>query len=89
MRRKPAPPTGFSNQCGPIPCPKSLLRLARAASASANRNRKANEKWVAAFREVYGHDDISDALVELIDYGAAPQMITAEFIAQNSAPGES
>lgn len=72
---------------------KKLVRLAQAAAkASANAAAK-REAWVEAFKEEYGHDDISDALVDVIDYasgfGDHTEGLTAEFIDEHSAPGMS
>ena len=45
--------------------------------------------WIEAFREEYGHDDVSDMLVEVIDYGGDTSMLTREYIHENSREGES
>ncbi|WGK63448.1 hypothetical protein QAO71_16895 (plasmid) [Halopseudomonas sp. SMJS2] len=71
---------------------KKLVRLASAAAKAQARASDAQRKWVEAFEAEYGHSDISDALVELIDYAqgegeSAP--ITSEFIEEHSAPGMS
>jgi hypothetical protein len=66
-----------------------LVRAAKVAAAAASKSHEANRKWVELFRAEYGHDGISDALVEVIDYSTGnTDMITAEFIAENSRPGE-
>jgi hypothetical protein len=72
---------------------KKLVKLAQAAAkATANAAAK-REAWVEAFRAEYGHDDISDALVDVIDYasgdGDHTKGITAEFIDEHSAAGMS
>ncbi|MDX9668718.1 hypothetical protein [Pseudomonas sp. P8_250] len=72
---------------------KKLVRLAQAAAkASANAAAK-QEAWVEAFEAEYGHNDISDALISVIDYasgeGDHAEGITAEFIEEHSAPGMS
>lgn len=64
---------------------KELVRLARAAQKAQVKANEAHQAWVEAFRAEYGHDDISDPLVEAIDYGRG-DTITAEFIEANSAP---
>lgn len=67
-----------------------LVKLALAARRSASAARKANEKWASAFESLYGHSDISDALVEVIDYAhGVDSDITADFIERHSAPGQS
>lgn len=47
---------------------KKLVRLARLAANAHAKAAIANREWVNAFKDEYGHDDISDALVEIIDY---------------------
>ncbi|HHX4472846.1 TPA: hypothetical protein ACVBCY_003831 [Aeromonas hydrophila] len=64
---------------------KELVRLAKAAQKAQVKANEAHQAWVDAFRAEYGHDDISDPLVEAIDYGRGGT-ITAEFIEANSAP---
>lgn len=67
---------------------KELVRLARAAAKANAKAKAAQAAWVDAFVAEYGHDDISDALVEIIDYASGdPNDITAQFIEVNSAPG--
>jgi len=71
---------------------KKLVRLANAAAKAQAKASNAQRQWVEAFEAEYGHNDISDALVQLIDYAQgegedAP--ITAEFVDDNSAPGMS
>ncbi len=69
---------------------KELVRLAKAAQRAQEKANEAHQAWVEAFRAEYGHDDISDALVEVIDYArGGTASITAEFIEANSAPGMS
>ncbi len=67
-----------------------LVKLAKAAAVAHGKASKANKKWVDAFREKYGHDDISDPLVEAIDYSNGnSDTLTMGFIEINSKPGES
>jgi hypothetical protein len=69
---------------------KELVRLARSAAKAAERSRDAHSRWVGRFAEEYGHDDIADALVEVIDFcGGGDGLITAEYIHNNSKPGGS
>ncbi len=69
---------------------KKLVRLAVAAAKANAKAHAATRAWVNAFREEYGHDNISDALVEVIDYASGDtNYITAEFIEENSSPGMS
>jgi len=66
---------------------KELVRLAKAAHRAQVKADKARQAWTEAFLAEYGHDDMSDALVEAIDYGRGDAArITAEFIEANSAP---
>lgn len=71
------------------PCPrpdlKTLVELARKAQRHAREAQAAQAEWVDAFRHRYGHDDIADELVELIDYGrGTARDITEEFIEAHS-----
>lgn len=70
---------------------KTLVRLARAAAKAHAKAAAAQAAWVEAFEAEYGHDDISDVLVSVIDYasgeGEHGEGITAEFIDAHSAPG--
>lgn len=71
---------------------KKLVRLANAAAKAQARASNAQRKWVDAFEAEYGHSDISDALVQLIDYAQGEgedTPVTAEFIEDHSAPGMS
>lgn len=69
---------------------KKLVRLAKAAANAQAKASEAQRAWVAAFEAEYGHSDISDALVQLIDYSQGDtDTLTAEFIEENSAPGMS
>ncbi|MFM4785468.1 hypothetical protein ACEUCV_15790 [Aeromonas veronii] len=69
---------------------KELVRLAKAAQRAQVKANEAHQAWVEAFRAEYGHDDISDPLVEAINYGrGGVARITAEFIEANSAPDQS
>lgn len=67
-----------------------LVKLALAARRSTKAANKASEKWVSAFESLYGHSDISDILVDVIDNAhGVDSDITADFIEQHSAPGQS
>lgn len=72
---------------------KKLVRLARAAAKASAKAAAAQLAWVEAFKAEYGHDDISDALVQLVDYangaGEDGGGITAAFIEAHSEPGMS
>lgn len=69
---------------------KRLVQLALAAAMASDKARAAQHAWAEKFEEEYGHSDISDELVELIDYGAGDSSnITAEFIDKHSGPGRS
>lgn len=69
---------------------KKLLRLAQAAAKASAKAAAAQKAWVEAFQAEYGHDDISDALVSVIDYSNGDsEILTAEFIEAHSAPGQS
>lgn len=69
---------------------KKLLRLAKSAASASAKAAAAQSAWVEAFKVEYGHDDISDALVGIIDYSMGDsESLTQEFIEQNSAPGRS
>lgn len=67
------------------------MRLARAAAKAHAKAAAAQAAWVEAFEAEYGHDDISDVLVSVIDYASGEgdhgEGITAEFIDAHSAPG--
>lgn len=71
----------------------TLVRLARGAAKAHAKAAAAQAAWVEAFEAEYGHDDISDVLVSVIDYasgeGEHGEGITAEFIDAHSAPGMS
>lgn len=65
-----------------------LVRLAKQAAEAAAKAVAVNLAWREAFAEEYGHDDISDDLVEIIDYGRGNIAdLTAEFIDEHSKPG--
>ena len=72
---------------------KKLVRLAQAAAKACAKAAMAKEAWIKQFEAEYGHDDISDVLVETIDYakgdGSEADEITAEFIDANSEAGMS
>lgn len=72
------------------PASAKLVRAAKAAARAQAKAVAANRAWADAFRAEYGHDDISDVLVGVIDYAVEdPDVITGDFIAANSAPGQS
>ncbi len=68
---------------------KKLVRLAQAAAVASAKAAQAQAEWVDAFRAEFGHDDISDPLVSIIDYAGDEKLLTAEFIDEHSAPGHS
>ena len=68
---------------------KALVRAGKAAATAAQKAAQANKKWVEAFEAEYGHTDISDALVEVVDYGGDASVLTPEFIAEHSGQGAS
>lgn len=72
---------------------KKLARLAQAAAKANAKAAAAHSAWVEAFQAEYGHDDISDVLVSVIDYASGEgnhgEDLTSEFIAAHSAPGMS
>lgn len=69
---------------------KNLVRLARLAAKAHAQAARANRAWVSAFESEYGHDDISDAIVELIEYSSGDtSQLTADFIAEHSTQGKS
>jgi hypothetical protein len=69
---------------------KNIVRLARLAAISHAKAAEANRKWVDAFQDEYGHDDIDDALIDVIDYSSGDvSMLTADFIDEHSIAGKS
>ncbi|AJY53309.1 hypothetical protein [Halomonas sp. KO116] len=68
---------------------KKLVRLAQAAAKACAKAQADQSEWVEAFRAEYGHDDISDTLVEAIDYAGGPDTLTASFIEEHSGKGNS
>ena len=68
---------------------QNLVRLARKAARASAKSHAAQAEWVEAFREEYGHDDISDALVQIIDYAGSPEVLTAAYIDEHSGKGDS
>lgn len=69
---------------------KKLVQLARKAAAASAKSAALNRAWVEAFKAEFGHDDISDALIEVIDYSTGDiSLLTAEFIEKHSGPGRS
>jgi hypothetical protein len=72
------------------PASAKLVEAAKAAARAHAKAAEANRAWVDAFRAEYGHEDISDALVECIDYASGNgDVLTGAFIAENSSPGQS
>ena len=71
-------------------CSKKLLIAAKRAAKTATINSKANADWVRLFEAEYGHVDISDILVDCVDFSTDEgYSITAEFIHEHSKAGES
>ena len=69
---------------------RELVALARKARKTAQAAGTAQRAWADAFEARYGHRDISDALVEMIDYGmGADDELTAKYIEANSKPDRS
>jgi hypothetical protein len=69
---------------------KELVMLARKAAGLHSKAAAANMVWVEAFKREYGHDDIDDALVELIDYSTGDlSLVTSDFIEEHSGRGKS
>ena len=67
-----------------------LVKLAKQAATASAKAGIANRVWRDAFESEYGHADISDVLVEVIDYSTgSTSMLTAKFIAEHSKPGRS
>ncbi|HFZ8524826.1 hypothetical protein ACSZNZ_22970 [Aeromonas caviae] len=65
-----------------------LVRRAKAAAKASAQAAAAQRDWVEAFKAEFGHDDISDILVDVIESGKGdPDSITAAFIDANSKPG--
>jgi len=62
------------------PAPKRLVNAAKKAARAAGRAAKANSEWVRLFEKEYGHSDISDALVEIIDYSKRALNFNALFL---------
>lgn len=70
--------------------PKSLVTLARKAALAHAHANDCNRRWAEAFAAHYGHSDISDVLVEIIDYSTGDvSQLTGDFIDANSWPGKS
>jgi hypothetical protein len=63
---------------------KRLVRLAKEASAAARAHAKAERDFLAVFKAEYGHDQLSDELVDIVSYGGGG--ITSAWIAVNSDP---
>lgn len=69
---------------------KELVRLAKAAAKASAKAGTANRAWREAFAAEYGHDDISDVLVEAVDYSMGDtSVLTPQYIDQHSAAGHS
>lgn len=67
-----------------------LVRRAKAAAKASAKALAAQHAWIEAFKAEFGHDDISDILVDAIESGKGdPDQITAAFIDENSKPGMS
>lgn len=67
---------------------KKLVRRAQAAAKASAKAGAAQLAWVEAFKAEFGHDDISDILVDAIESGKGdPDQITAAFIDEHSKPG--
>lgn len=67
---------------------KKLVRLAIAAAISSAEAGRRLREWSEAFQSEYGHSDIADALVEVIDYSSGKTSdITSEFIDRHSNSG--
>ncbi|MFQ2235012.1 hypothetical protein ACK32R_04775 [Aeromonas dhakensis] len=65
-----------------------LVRRAKAAAKASAQAAAAQQAWIEAFKEEFGHDDISDILIDVIESGRGdPDQITAAFIDENSKPG--
>jgi hypothetical protein len=65
-----------------------LAAMARKVQDASRRHRRRSNEFRDAFEKHYGHGDISDVLVEAMDYGA-PVKLTPEFIDLHSGPGHS
>lgn len=64
---------------------QGLVNLAKKAAKAHARAAAANKAWAERFEAEYGHGDISDALVEAIDYCTGDvSVLTAKFIDDNS-----
>jgi len=69
---------------------KNLVNLAKKAARAHAAAGAANRAWREAFLAEYGHEDISDELVEVIDYSKGDtSVLTDRFIDSHSAPGQS
>lgn len=67
---------------------KVLVLLAKQAAKASAEASRANNAWRDAFASEYGHEDISDSLVEVIDYSNGDiSMLTEAFIDEHSGPG--
>ncbi len=74
----------------PKPTIQQLTRAAKLAAEANSRGRELTQKWVDLFERRFGHTDISDSLVEIIDYSTGNlDCITPKFIEDNSAPDQS
>lgn len=68
---------------------KKLVRLATAAARAGAKAAAAQRAWAEQFEAEYGHGDISDALVDVVEAAHLDDLITAEFIDQHSAAEQS
>lgn len=69
---------------------KELVALAMHAALASSEAGRANRAWRAAFAKEYGHDDIGDVLVGVIDYSFGDvSMLTASYIDAHSKSGNS
>lgn len=70
-----------------IPTMRELVSLAKKARRTSQIAGTAQRAWADAFEARYGHKDIADALVEVVEYGMDDgSVVTAEYIEANSKP---
>lgn len=78
------------NSNAPHRASAQLVRLARKAAVAHAKAAEANRAWVAQFEAEFGHNDISDVLVEAIDYSNGnTSILTSDYITQHSKAGQS
>lgn len=71
-------------------CSSKLCAAAKKAARNAARAHSSLRVFSELFEREYGHSDISDALVEIIDYSiGSTEFITREFIAEHSGKDRS